>query len=86
MSWEEHERLFKALPAHLCDMCLFAVNTGCRDQEVYGLRWDYEVEIPELINLIDGTERVCSRNGSKLGTVVTLRKKNPLRFVANQRV
>jgi len=24
------------------------VNTGCRDQEVCSLRWDYEVPIPEL--------------------------------------
>ena len=29
-------------------MCLFAVNTGCRDKEVCGLRWDDEVEIPRL--------------------------------------
>ena len=24
------------------------VNTGCREQEVCLLRWDYEVEMPEL--------------------------------------
>jgi integrase len=29
-------------------MCLFTVNTGCRNKEVCGLMWDYEVEIPEL--------------------------------------
>ena len=40
---------------------------------------------PELINLIQASERVCSRNGSKLGTVVTLRRKNPLKLVANSR-
>ena len=39
---------------------------------------------PELINLIEGSERVCSRYGSKLGTVVTLRKKTPLRLVGNR--
>ncbi len=26
----------------------FAVNTGCRDAETCGLRWDWEVEVPEL--------------------------------------
>ena len=29
-------------------MCLFKVNTGCREQEVCRLRWDWEVAIPEL--------------------------------------
>nr|WP_198683653.1 hypothetical protein [Peristeroidobacter agariperforans] len=29
-------------------MALFKVNTGCREQEVCGLRWDYEVKVPEL--------------------------------------
>jgi integrase len=29
-------------------MALFAVNTGCRVQEVCGLRWEYEVGVPWL--------------------------------------
>ena len=29
-------------------MALFAVNTGCRDAEVCSLRWDWEVQVPEL--------------------------------------
>jgi integrase len=29
-------------------MALFKVNTGCREQEVCGLRWRWEVEIPEI--------------------------------------
>lgn len=48
LSWDEQARLFKALPDHLAAMALFAVNTGCRDLEVCGLRWDWEVRIPEL--------------------------------------
>ncbi|HUF19895.1 MAG TPA: tyrosine-type recombinase/integrase, partial [Burkholderiales bacterium] len=36
------------LPAHLTRMALFKVNTGTRDQEVCGLRWDWEIRIPEL--------------------------------------
>ncbi len=48
LTWIEQDELFTLLPVHLKNMCLFAVNTGCRDQEVCGLRWDYEVEIPEL--------------------------------------
>jgi integrase len=29
-------------------LCFFAVNTGLRNKEVCGLRWDDEIEIPEL--------------------------------------
>ena len=48
LSWDEQERLFCELPDHLADMALFAVNTGCRDQEICQLRWDWEVAVPEL--------------------------------------
>jgi hypothetical protein len=29
-------------------MALFKVNTGLWEQEVCGLKWDYEVKVPEL--------------------------------------
>jgi integrase len=45
---EEQAILFQELPDHLARMALFKVNTGCREQEVCGLRWDYEVKVPEL--------------------------------------
>jgi integrase len=48
LQWEEQTRLFNALPPHLLPMCLFAVNTGLRDSEVCGLKWEWEQEIPEL--------------------------------------
>lgn len=48
LNWEEQERLFRELAAHLERMALFAVNTGLRDQEICGLRWDWEVRVPEL--------------------------------------
>ena len=46
-------------------MALFKMNTGCREQEVCGLRWDYEVKVPELdtsVFIIPG-ERV--KNGDE---------------------
>lgn len=48
LSWEEQRLLFPGLPAHLERMALFKVNTGCREQEVCGLRWDWEVEDASL--------------------------------------
>jgi len=62
---EEQALLFQQLPDHLARMALFKVNTGCREQEVCQLKWDYEVKVPELttsVFLIPG-ERV--KNGEE---------------------
>lgn len=48
LSKEEEQRLFDLLPQHLKQMALFAVNTGCRDQEICRLQWDWQVLVPEL--------------------------------------
>lgn len=48
LSWEEQSILFGELPAHLQTMALFKVNTGCREQEVCKLKWDWEISVPEL--------------------------------------
>ena len=48
LSWEEQDRLFALLQFHLRSMAIFAVNTGCRDQEICNLRWEWEYDVPEL--------------------------------------
>ncbi len=48
LSWAEQRLLFRELPGYLAAMALFKVNTGTRDREVCSLRWDWEVDIPEL--------------------------------------
>lgn len=52
LNWEEQNKLFEDLPAHLEAMALFAVNTGCREQEVCQLSWEWEVTIPSLPHLL----------------------------------
>ncbi|HHT9772185.1 TPA: tyrosine-type recombinase/integrase [Legionella pneumophila] len=52
LSWDEQHKLFEQLPEHLKNMALFAVNTGCRDREICELRWDWEIQIPELPHII----------------------------------
>jgi integrase len=47
LSYEEQLRLFRELPIHLRRMALFAVNTGCRDQEICNLKWEWETKVPE---------------------------------------
>jgi integrase len=48
LSWDEQETLFSQLPDHLHDMALFKVNAGCRESEVCGLKWEWEIPVPEL--------------------------------------
>ena len=48
ITWDEQDRLFQRLPGHLQVMVLFAVNTGLRDSNVCGLRWTWEVFVPEV--------------------------------------
>jgi integrase len=52
LNWDEQHRLFEQLPAHLEKMALFAVNTGCRDQEICELRWEWEIKIPEMPHIM----------------------------------
>jgi len=49
LNWEEQEKLFQELPDHLRQMALFAVNTGCRDREICRLRWEWEIQVPEIL-------------------------------------
>jgi integrase len=48
LSVAEQRLLFSELKRHLKTMALFKVNTGLRQAEVAQLRWEWEVEIPEL--------------------------------------
>ena len=48
LDWSEQERLFGELPLYLRRMALFAANTGCRDQEICKLKWDWEIQLPAL--------------------------------------
>lgn len=48
MSWEEQDILLPELPEHLQTMTLFGLNTGLRDENICGLRWSWEVPVPEV--------------------------------------
>jgi integrase len=47
LSVEEEEFLFHQLPSHLLRMALYKANTGSRQEEVCGLKWEWERKIPE---------------------------------------
>lgn len=48
LSWDEQDLLFQQMPTHLATLALFKVNTGLREQEVCGLRWQQEQVLPNL--------------------------------------
>ena len=91
LSWDEQTRLLQALPSHLAEMALFAVNTGCRDSEVCGLRWNWEVAVPELGTSVftipgskvkNGDERIVVLNGAARSVVDGRRGKHPTHVFA----
>jgi len=68
LSWEEQDRLFQELPAHLQRIALFKVNTGCRKQEVVQLRWSWEVQVPELktsVFILPISDEFQTKNGQE---------------------
>ncbi len=86
LSWDEQERLFAELPEYLLNMCIFKVNTGCRDQEVCKLKWEYEVDVPALdtsIFVIPGPhvknrqDRLIILNDDAKGVVEKVRGQHP---------
>lgn len=48
ITWSEQAKLLMRLPGHLQQMVEFSVNTGARDSNVCGLRWEWEVPVPDI--------------------------------------
>ena len=48
ITWAEQRRIMPLLPDHLSRMVLFDLNTGARNEVVCGLKWEWEIYIPEL--------------------------------------
>jgi len=61
LSWDEQKKLFGECPKHLQNMALFKVNTGTREHDVCGLRWEWEhhIDLPQFqasVFIIPGKE------------------------------
>lgn len=48
ITWAEQSALLMRLPGHLQETVEFALNTGARDENVCGLRWEWETRVPDL--------------------------------------
>jgi integrase len=65
LEWQEQARLFAELPAHLERMALFDVNTGLRASELCGLRWSWEIQVPELDTSVFMLPDEMTKNGEE---------------------
>jgi integrase len=68
ITWAEQRRILPLLPDHLAKMVLFDLNTGVRDEVVCGLKWEWEIAIPELgVSVFDiPRENVKGRKRSRV--------------------
>lgn len=49
LTWEEQDRLLRCLPTGWdVGVGIFALNTGCRKEEIFGLKWSDRRWVPEL--------------------------------------
>jgi len=63
INWQEQEMLIAELAPHLKDILLFLVNTGCRDQELCELRWEWEIPVPEIDSSVFWIPADFTKNG-----------------------
>lgn len=86
ISWEEQNRLMAELPDYLANIVLFALNTGCRDQEMCGLKWsDYfdNLFILPAERAKNGEERIIPLNSIARSIVNSLPREGEYVFTQN---
>lgn len=54
------------LPEHLRKMALYALYSGSRDKEVYWLKWEWEVRIPQLSTSVFIIPAFIQVNGARM--------------------
>ncbi len=81
MTEKEQMAMLRELPPHLGRMLLFAVNTGCRQEEICGLRWDERSEHDLFVLPPERTknskERKIPLNRTALSVVEACKGKHP---------
>lgn len=64
LSVDEQRTLLRNLPAHLAEMALFALHTGARESVTCGLRWEWEVQVPEIQSSVFLVPGEHTKNGT----------------------
>ncbi|PHR51575.1 site-specific integrase [Cycloclasticus sp.] len=85
ITWEEQNRLMAQLPDYLANIVLFALNTGCRDQEMCQLKWsDFQDGLFILSGdrTKNGEERVVPLNSVAKNLIQSLPRKSEYVFTS----
>lgn len=88
ITWEEQHRLMLELPDYLANIVLFALNTGCRDQEMCRLKWsDYQNGLFVLSGdkTKNGEERIVPLNSIAKRLIDSLPRENEHVFTQHGR-
>lgn len=70
ISWATQRAMLPRLPTHLARMVLFTLNTGVRDNVVCSLRWEWEIQVPELGCSVFEVPRENVKGGQRSRVVV----------------
>lgn len=68
---DEQTLPFGELPPHVARIALVKVNTGCREQEVCGLKWEREVPVSELATSVFIIPGKRVKNGEERSVVLS---------------
>jgi integrase len=61
LSEEQEERLLMAAPPYLCEMILFAINTGLRTSDIFNLQWmEVDIEQRRLKKIVKKSDKPLS--------------------------
>jgi len=88
ITWEEQHRLMLYLPDYLASIVLFALNTGCRDQEMCQLKWsDYQNGLFVLSGerTKNGEDRIVPLNSVARNLIDSLPRTGEYVFMQNGR-
>ena len=86
ITWEEQHRLMLQLPDYLANIVLFALNTGCRDQEMCRLKWsEYQDGLFVLSGerTKNGEERIVPLNSVARNLINSLPRDSEYVFTQN---
>jgi integrase len=72
LTWQEQRDHLRNLPQHLSRMALFNLQCGVREEVICGLRWEWEVLIPELdiVTFVVPPDLVKGQKGKKRSRVL----------------
>lgn len=81
ISPNEEQRLTEELPSHLQNMVNFALNTGCREKEITGLKWSEYDAIQEVFIIPgdrtkNGQDKIVPLNSITKSIIAAQRGKN----------